>query len=397
MAFSLSCGVEGFFGARPFVRSGASLGKGRRVFRFLGLAGALVIAGCTGGQTPPPNPFASSSFFREGAAPSAKAPAGPRVASRIPVAPLCAGTALSADRKRMTFDLVGQGRGGEKDGPDEVLRLARVDALSRALRCSGNRQIVRSFFDNVYKIGDREGQVISRDLTETMAALSRYEALSPDCHVASALLSCRERLRGEMRLEEEDPSFTIGEISLPHGGVLSEGESLTVSFRLGEAGASVRGARHVRLYLFDVDLRGEGFLLYPLPLSRKTLPAGGASEGLFPGNSRVTLPPPGAPLRFRVALSPGERRTVERLFIVALRKGRLRLPAVGTPYGKDGSLYRVKDFRSGVLRQLFRLRGPGSLWTMREVPFEIRGKAADDHWPADRTTLSDKKRKRSFP
>ncbi len=396
MAFPLFCGVEGLFGARPFVRSEAPFRKGRSLFRFLGLAGALVFAGCAGGQTPPPNPFASSSFFREGAAPSSKAP-GPRVASRTPVAPLCAGTVLSSDRKRMTFDLVGKGRGGEKDGPDEVLRLARIEALSRALRCSGNRQIVRSFFDNVYKIGDREGQVISRDLTETMAALTRYEALSPVCRVAGSRLSCRERLRGEMRLEEEDPSFTIGEIALPHGGVLSEGESLTVSFQLGGGGASGRGGRGVRLYLFDVDSRDEGFLLYPLSLSGKLLPAGGASGGLVPGNSRVTLPPPGAPFRFRVALSPGDRRTVERLFIVALRKGRLHLPTAKTPYGKDGSLTRVKNFRSEVLGQLFGLRGPGSLWTMREVPFEIRGKAADDHWPADRTTLSDKKRQRSFP
>ncbi|MGC8501155.1 MAG: hypothetical protein ACP5OS_08290 [Leptospirillia bacterium] len=357
----------------------------------LGVSAALALSGCTEGQAPPPNPFASSSFFREGAGQPA-APPGPRVSSRTLVAPLCAGTALSSDRKRMTFDLVGQGRGGEKDGPDEVLRLARRDALSRALRCSGNRQIVRSFFDNVTKIGDREGQVISRDLTETMAALSRYEVVAHVCRVAKSGLSCRVRLRGEMRVEEEDPSFTIGEIALPHGGVLSEGEPLTVSFRLGGGGASVRGARPVRIYLFDVDARGEGFLLSPLPL-----PAGGASGGVFPGNARVTLPPPGAP-HLRVALSPGERRTVERLFIVALRKGRLHIPTVKIAYGKNGpSLYRVKDFRSGVLSQLFRHRGPGSLWTMREIPFEIRGKAADDHPSADRTTLSATKRQRSFP
>ncbi|MGC8530021.1 MAG: hypothetical protein ACP5OP_07480 [Leptospirillia bacterium] len=340
------------------------------------MAGAL-LTGCGTTHVPPPNPFAGKGFFsdfadREGSLRQEREKSNSggrsREASRLPLdRSFCAGTSLSRDGRRLSFRMVGTGQGGESDAPDAVLRLARQAALRRAMDCGGQRQIVRSFFDNVYHIGDREGQVLEQDLVETLAAFSRYEERSPSCRIAGSRLTCRVVLVGELRLEESDPSFEISGITLPRGGVLPAGSVLRMALRV-----QVPGTEPVRLYLFDVDRQGQGVLLYPLP-SR--------AEGPIPGNRLVTIPPSGSREKFIVALPPGASRTVERLFVIVLRKGRLDVPVVATSAGQGGVYYRIPDFRKNVLRRLFRLRGAGSLWTLREVPFEIVPKSAEGSDP----------------
>ena len=336
------------------------------------LAGGL-LTGCE--TSPPPNPFEGRApLFVEGGKGGplrqmetkgfqGALPSGPQKNRPEPMArSFCTGTSLSRDGRRLSFHIEGTGQGGESDGPDAVLHLARQDALRRAMDCGGDRQIVRSFFDNVYHIGDREGQVLEQDLVETLAAFARYEERSPHCRISGSRLTCQVVLVGELRLEEVDPGFGISGISLSRGGVLPVGSDLRMGLRV-----RVPGKAPVRLYLFDVDQAGEGVLLYPLPTT---------GEGRLPGNQPLTLPPPGSRESFRVALPPGASRTVERLFVIALRQGSLDVPVVATPAGPGGLYYRIPDFRKNVLHRLFRQKGAGSLWTLREVPFEIVPKAA---------------------
>ena len=364
------------------LRPGVSGGRCHALGLLSLLAGGL-LTGCGTAPPPPPNPFAGRApFFEPGSQPGKlagnqggslrqEAKAGsqgdlfqgpPKARTVRPARPFCAGTTRSRDGRRLSFRILGTGQGGEGDGPDAVLHLARQEALRRALNCGGERQIVRSFFDNLYHIGGREGQVVEQDLVETLAAFARYEERSRSCRVEGSRLTCQVVLVGELRLEESDPGFGISGISLPRGGVLPEGSDLRMGLRV-----RVPGKGRVRLYLFDVDRRGEGVLLYPLPAQ---------AEGRLPGNRPMTLPPPGSRERFAVALPPGASRTVERLFVLALRKGRLDVPVVATSAGEGGVYYRIPDFRKNVLHRLFRLPGAGSLWTLREVPFEIVPKAA---------------------
>lgn len=339
----------------PLMFGGRSLGG--LWLRGLLLGGVMVLSGCAGSSASPPNPFEGGAFFPEVSGPASSGRGALSRGGALRGDTFCQGTALSGEKGVMHFSLVGVGRGGESDAPDQVMALARRDALGRALRCSGTRQIVRSFFDNMYHIGDREGQVLEQDLIETMAAFSRYEATSQSCHVTGVRLTCRVRLLGEMRIEKADPGFAITNLSLPRGGVLPAGSSLTVKLKV-----RVPATRRVWLYLFDVDSRGQGSLLYP---STKD-PTETSSA-----NALLTLPRPGSGEIFRVALPPKAKRTVEHLFVVVLRKGPLTLAPHGQAQGKNAVLQAVPDFSREVLRQLFRLRGAGSLWTFREIPFEI--------------------------
>ena len=68
----------------------------------------------------------------------------------------------------------------------------------------------------------------------------------------------------------------------------------------------------------------------------------------------------------------------------------LDVPVVATPAGPGGVYYRVPDFRKNVLHRLFRLPGAGSLWTLREVPFEIVQKAAGGEDPLAAPSTSGK-------
>ena len=371
---------------RERLRPGVAGGR-LHALGLLALVAGGLLAGCA--TPPPPNPFDGRTplFGAGGPGGSLRQAERKGVPGALPSgAPgdrmdprarsFCTGTSLSRDGRRLSFHLVGTGQGGEGDGPDAVLHLARQDALRRAMDCGGDRQIVRSFFDNVYHIGDREGQVLEQDLVETLAAFARYEERAPLCRVAGSRLTCQVVLVGELRLEEVDPGFGISRISLPRGGVVPVGSDFRMGLRV-----RVPGKAPVRLYLFDVDQTGEGVLLYPLP---------GTEEGRLPGNRTVTLPPPGSREMFRVALPPGSSRTVERLFVIALRQGHLDVPVVATSAGPGGVYYRVPDFRKNVLHRLFRLPGAGSLWTLREVPFEIVPKAAGGEDPLAAPSTSGK-------
>ena len=377
---------------RPSFRRAVSGGSLCSLAMIVLLAGGL-LSGCGKAELPPPNPFEGKGFFpnparragvlpREGKGGVLGAHSLGRAGDPLSGS-FCGGTSLSRDGRRLSFRISGTGQGGESDGPDAVLHLARQDALRRALDCGGHRQIVRSFFDNLYHIGGREGQVLEQDLVETMAAFARYDVRSHSCKIAGSRLTCRVLLVGELRLEESDPDFGITRIALPQGGVLPEGSDLRMNLRV-----RVPGKEPVRLYLFDVDRRGEGVLLYPLPTQT-------GEEAL--GNQPLTLPPPGSQERFRVALPPGAPRTVERLFVIALRKGRLDVPVVVSPAGAGGVFYRIPDFRRSVLHRLFRLRGAGSLWTLREVPFEIVPKTAGGSNPLTVTPMIDTLQQRRIP
>ena len=328
--------------------------------------GALLsLSGCTGFDTPPPNPFEDRKIFLETKGPGRGEEGVSSALGRGAGENFCAGTRFSADGRRMRFSLTGRGEGGEGDAPDRVLALARRAALDRALRCSGNRQIVRSFFDNLYRIGGREGQVIEQDLIETMAAFSRYEEKVPSCQVRRARLSCRVLLVGEMRIEKADPGFGVTDLELSGGGVLPAGSDLNVRLTI-----SVPSGKPVWLYLFDVDSEGRGSLLYPVP-QETSLASGELPAGRVPGNVALVLPPVGSHERFRVALPQGQTRTVERLFVIVLRKGPLKVREREHLQKNHAVFYEVPRFSKDVLGQLFALPGAGSLWTFREVPFEI--------------------------
>lgn len=265
----------------------------------------------------------------------------------------------SADRQKMYFRMDGRGTGGEHDGPDEVMVLARKDALERVLRCSGERQILESFYDNTYQMGGRSGQILSRDLFETLAAFSRDETIFRKCRIRGKSLVCKIRIQGWIRTESSDPSFAIRSFGMGNQGVFREGETLTIQFRL---------TRPARIYVFDVEEDGQANLLFPTPLS-------GRMKNPLPAGELLSYPLPGSRTVLRVRLPGGRTRTLERLVIVALRKGRLeeRSGASGNG-GKIGArekLYVIGDFRKTVLEKLYRMRGPGRNWTMREIPFEI--------------------------
>ena len=267
----------------------------------------------------------------------------------------------SADRRKMFFRMDGRGTGGEHDGPDEVVALARKDALERVLRCSGERQILESFYDNTYQIGGRSGQVLSRDLFETMAAFSRDETIFRKCRIRGKSLACRIRIQGWIRIESADPSFVIRSFGMGNHGVFREGETLTVRFRL---------TRPARTYLFDVEENGQANLLFPTPLS-------GRMKNPLPAGKLLSYPLPGSRTVLRVRLPEGRTRTLERLVIVALHKGSMdfgeksEASRNGRKKGAREKLYVIGDFRKTVLENLYRRRGPGREWTMREIPFEI--------------------------
>ena len=268
----------------------------------------------------------------------------------------CRTTRWAGDRRKMFFLMDGRGTGGEHDGPDEVLALARKDALERVLRCSGERQVLESFYDNTYQSGGKAGQVLARDLFETLAAFSQDETLFRRCRVTEKSLICVIRIKGWIRTESTDPSFAIRSFGMGQRGILQEGDNLSVRFRL---------TRPARVYLFDVEEDGQANLLFPTPLS-------GRLKNPLPSGKVLTYPPPGSRTRLRVRVPREKTRTLERLVIIALRKGGLDLPEEFSPTPKTPEkLYPIGDFQKTVLAGLYRMSGPGRYWTMREIPFEI--------------------------
>lgn len=309
----------------------------------------LVVSGCARvpGETSP--------VF--GPSPSILSPetAGQGRIKKFPSA-TCADVSWSKDRRKMFYRMEGHGVGGEHDGPDEVLALARKEALLRVLRCSGERQILESFYDNTYVTDGKVGQAISRDLFETLDAFSRDETVFKTCRVAGKSLACTIRLQGWIRTETPDPAFSIRSFGMGRRGVFQDGEFLSIRFRL---------TRSARVYLFDVEKKGQTALLFPVPLA-------GRFPNPVPAGKIILYPPAGSRIRLRVRVPAGRTRTLERLVIVAIRKGRLGLSGriSQKKKGKE-TLYAVGDFQKEVLPRLYRLRGPGRNWTFREIPFEI--------------------------
>lgn len=256
----------------------------------------------------------------------------------------------------MHFIAEGKGIGGEHDGPDEVLRIARDMALSRALRCSGERRIISSFFDDTYRIGGHEGQVIDREIFETLESQSSYEVTSRSCQIAEKNLLCRVTLRGTMQVVRHDPTFRIR----------TEGFGIKV-YKTGEVmRARFRLTKPANVYLFDVDENGQAALLFPnalLDVPKNPLPAGKC----------IVYPPEGIQgIRLVASLPPGRKRTLEHLWVIALRDFELMAPGeIGKIRSERGDLLMVGNFRKNILGRLYRMNIPGRMWTMREIPFEI--------------------------
>jgi hypothetical protein len=280
------------------------------------------------------------------------------------------------DGRTFRFVMAGEGRGDEEDSPAKVLRRARRSALARVERCTGEQRIIASFFDASDRIGGREEQLLDRELLESLESLVRYEIRRRICRVEGKGFVCRVVLSGALRVVASDPAFRIVSAGTGHRGVYRPGEDLRVRFRL---------TRPANLYLFDVDGKGQAFLLFPVREPGPGVRERNSPRNPLPAGREIVLPSPenksagrgvAGEERFVVTLPPGRRRTVEHLWLIALRGGHLFSKEEVFPVRPGGSpeeFFPVGNFRKKVLARLFRMNLPGRDWTIRVISFEIRG------------------------
>ncbi|MHB1956931.1 MAG: DUF4384 domain-containing protein [Sulfobacillus sp.] len=259
----------------------------------------------------------------------------------------------------MRYSMEAQWGGGEEDSPDKIIHLATSKALETALRCSGQQNIIQSFYDSRYQKGKKGGQTIEEDLYVTMSALSDYSVINEGCPSRpEGGFVCRVVVNGKLRVQHPDPGFEVvtNGIGLRESSSLMEGENVQVSFHL---------TMDANVYLFDVDEEGNAYLLFPGPENT------GLTNPIQAGQP-VTYPPTDSGIALTAYLPSGRETALEHIYIFAVRGGFHLITRSGTKKKtvRAGELLEAGNFRKQILRKL--LQVPRNLWTMKVLPFEIR-------------------------
>ncbi|EQD25511.1 MAG: hypothetical protein D084_Lepto4C00106G0001, partial [Leptospirillum sp. Group IV 'UBA BS'] len=260
-------------------------------------------------------------------------------------------------RSRLEFLISGRGVLKKSASFEAVQKRAEREAVARLIRCSGLGRAISGFYDRSRAPVPGDERRMARKIRMALGVVPRYRVLRESCREEGESRSCQVAIEGTVRRLRLDPRFVVRSSGVGKAGVLENGETVHVRFSL---------SRPATVYLFDVDEKGRGTLLFPGPLFGWTaLPAG----------SRIVFPPEDQKAVTLVARLPaGSSWRLGHLFIMALA-GRT-LPGVESLVKNprtDGNLPVVEDFFGRLLPELGH-RAKGGDWSLRVIPYETVGK-----------------------
>ncbi|MGC8501329.1 MAG: hypothetical protein ACP5OS_09220 [Leptospirillia bacterium] len=321
---------------------------------------SVLLPGCvtSGGPSPPSRPekIASSSLPPSPAKKPPRAPEHPVVLPpsspvHAPLHSACGTITRSPSGQWLDFLIAGRGILPTGASDKAVLARAEKNAVDRLDRCSGITRRLSAFYEGNSVSSPQDKRKILAQLGKILDLSPRFHMVRESCHDAGKNRSCDAFIEGRLRrLRPPDSGFLLHTSGLGQSGLLREGESIRLR---------IFSSRSARVYLVDVDDRGQGVLLDPEPLP------GGLS---VPAGTWITYPPDTQKsLSLLAALPPKIPRTAGHLWVVA-REDSSPLPEKLRPEAAKGSLSVLKDFFGGFLSPIVHSKAG---WTFKVIPYEI--------------------------